>query len=111
TGTTAGLAVLAPGLVALAVGLLVARAVTAVAARAAGEALRNGWPAGALTAIHLARRPGVDRLCALLVVTIAMLGTAVLAWDAGNRAGRLRAEQELRADRVLTVRAANRAHL
>jgi hypothetical protein len=110
-GTASGLALVAPGLAALAVALVVARLTTRLAAQAGGEALRVGRPVLALTAIYLARRPGVPRLCALLIVAVALLGTSVLTWDAGTRAARLRASQELGADRVLIVQAENRSHL
>ncbi|MFC5004284.1 FtsX-like permease family protein [Dactylosporangium cerinum] len=111
SGDTAGLALLAPGLAALACALVASRAITAVAGRLVEGALRHGRPARALTAIYLARRPGVHRLAALMIVTVALLGTSFLTWDAGQRAGRTRAELEVGADRVLTVRAENRLAL
>jgi hypothetical protein len=110
-GAASGLALVAPGLVALAVALVVARLTTRLATTAGTEALRSGRPVVALTAIYLARRPGVPRLCALLVVAVALLGTSVLTWDAGTRAAELRAGLELGAQRVLTVQADNRSHL
>lgn len=111
SGDTAGLALLAPGLAALACALVASRAITAVAGRLVEGALRHGRPARALTAIYLARRPGVHRLAALMIVTVALLGTSYVTWSAGVRAGHIRAEQEVGADRVLTVRAENRLAL
>ncbi|MDG6106018.1 FtsX-like permease family protein [Dactylosporangium aurantiacum] len=111
SGDAAGLALLAPGLAALAGALVASRAITAVAGRLVEGALRHGRPARALTAIYLARRPGVHRLAALMIVTVALLGTSYVTWDAGKRAGHTRAELEVGADRVLTVRAENRLAL
>ena len=107
----AGLALLAPGLAALACALVASRLIAAVAGRLVEGALRHGRPARALTAIYLARRPGVHRLAALMIVTVALLGTSYVTWDAGVTAGRNRAELEVGADRVLTVRAENRLAL
>jgi hypothetical protein len=103
TGQDAGLAVLAPGLVAFAAGLVVARLLVPVAARSAARALRAGRVRGALTATYLARRPGLERLFALLAIAVAVLGYAALAWDTSAAARHERAAQELGADRVLTV--------
>ncbi|WP_432835906.1 FtsX-like permease family protein [Dactylosporangium sp. CA-092794] len=110
-GDTAGLALLAPGLAALAFALVAARLITFTAARMVEGALRHGRPARALTAIYLARRPGVHRLAALMIVTVALLSTSALTWSAGRAEGRARAELEVGADRVLTVRADNRLAL
>jgi hypothetical protein len=111
TGDSAGLALLAPGLAALAFALVAARVVTLLAGRAVPGALRAGRAGVALTAISLARRPGVHRLCALLIVTVALSGTAGLAWAAGTHAAAVRADLDVGADRVLTVRADNRSAL
>src|SRR6185369_10365173 len=110
-GDAAGLALLAPGLAALAFALVAARLITFTAGRAVEGALRHGHPGRALTAIYLARRPGVHRLAALMIVTVALLCTSALTWSAGRDAGRTRAELETGADRVLTVRAENRLAL
>ncbi|MGI5244843.1 FtsX-like permease family protein [Dactylosporangium sp. CA-139066] len=110
-GDAAGLALLAPGLAALAFALVAARLITFTASRAVEGALRHGHPARALTAIYLARRPGVHRLAALMIVTVALLCTSALTWSAGRDAGRARAELEVGADRVLSVRAENRLAL
>ncbi|WP_238008174.1 FtsX-like permease family protein [Dactylosporangium sp. AC04546] len=110
-GDVAGLALLAPGLAALAFALVAARLITYGAGRLVEGALRHGRPARALSAIYLARRPGVHRLAALIIVTVALLCTSFLTWNAGQEAGRHRAELEVGADRVLTVRAENRLAL
>jgi putative ABC transport system permease protein len=108
TADAAGLALLAPGLAALAIALLAARVFTGGASRLVLSALRNGRAGVALTAIYLARRPGIHRLCALLIVTVALLGTSGLAWNSGRQQANLRAEVEVGADRVVHVRADNR---
>ncbi|HTJ35538.1 MAG TPA: ABC transporter permease [Dactylosporangium sp.] len=110
-GDAAGLALLAPGLAALAFALVAARLITFTAGRAVEGALRHGHPARALTAIYLARRPGVHRLAALMIVTVALLCTSALTWNSGRDAGHARAQLEVGADRVLTVRAENRLAL
>ncbi|WP_433614005.1 FtsX-like permease family protein [Dactylosporangium sp. CA-139114] len=110
-GDAAGLALLAPGLAALAFALVAARLITFAAGRAVEGALRHGHPARALTAIYLARRPGVHRLAALMIATVALLTTSALTWNAGRTDGQTRAELEIGADRVLTVRAENRLAL
>ncbi|MEV6931999.1 FtsX-like permease family protein [Dactylosporangium sp. NPDC051485] len=111
SGDAAGLALLAPGLAALAFALVAARLVTFAAGRLVEGALRHGRAARALTAIYLARRPGVHRLAALMIVTVALLCTSALTWSAGRTDGRTRAEMEVGADRVLTVRAESRLAL
>ncbi|MER7003969.1 ABC transporter permease [Dactylosporangium sp. NPDC000555] len=111
SGDAAGLALLAPGLAALAFALVAARLITFTAGRLVEGALRHGRAARALTAIYLARRPGVHRLAALMIVTVALLCTSALTWGTGRAEGRARAELEVGADRVLTVRAENRLAL
>jgi hypothetical protein len=108
TADVAGLALLAPGLAALAIALLAARVFTGGAGQLVPSALRSGRAGVALTGIYLARRPGIHRLCALLIVTVALLGTSGLAWNSGRQQAGLRAEVEVGADRVVHVRADNR---
>ncbi|WP_432986518.1 FtsX-like permease family protein [Dactylosporangium sp. CA-233914] len=111
SGDAAGLALLAPGLAALAFALVAARVITFTAARMVEDALRHGRPARALTAIYLARRPGVHRLAALMIATVALLCTSALTWSDGRGEGQTRAQLEVGADRVLSVRAENRLAL
>ncbi|MFD0584929.1 FtsX-like permease family protein [Dactylosporangium darangshiense] len=111
SGDAAGLALLAPGLAALAFALVAARLITFTAGRMVEGALRHGRPARALSAIYLARRPGVHRLAALMIVTVALLCTSALTWNHGRNEGRARAELEVGTDRVLSVRAENRLAL
>jgi FtsX-like permease family protein len=105
------LALLTPALLALAVGVLLARVLVPVAARVAARALRAGRLGTALTATELARRPAVPRLVAVLTAAVALFGTAVAAADTSGRAGRERAAAEIGADRVLVVEAGSRRQL
>jgi hypothetical protein len=98
------LALLAPGLVALAVALLSARALPWLAARIGASAVRAGRPGTALTALHLARRPGTHRVFAVLSVAVAILAIDAVYWQTATQAWARRAAHELGAPRVLTVR-------
>ncbi|GIF48752.1 FtsX-like permease family protein [Asanoa ferruginea] len=108
---TTGLALLAPALVAVLVALAAARLLTPLAGRVGRSALRSGRVPAALGAIQLARRPGTHRVFALLVIAVALLGTAVGGWSAATDSRVERARHELGADRVVTVQARSRAQL
>jgi putative ABC transport system permease protein len=110
-GEVAGLVVLAPGLVALAAGLAAARLLVPVAARAVGGQLRAGRLRGVLTATYLARRSGLDRVFALVVIAATLAGYAACAWDTEREARAQRTAQQVGADRVLTVLADTRTAL
>jgi hypothetical protein len=105
------LALLAPALLAFALGVVLARLLVPVAARVGRRALRAGRIGTAVTAIELARRPSVPQLTALLTAAVALLGTALAAADTTGRAGRERAAAEVGADRVLVVSAPSRSQL
>jgi hypothetical protein len=111
SGTTSGLAPAAPAMVALAVALLLARLLTRIADRGGGAAVRSGRLRLGLTAVQMSRRPGTDRLFALVVVTVAMFTTALGGWFADREHRTARSGAELGAPRVLTVLAANRTIL
>ncbi|WP_426504766.1 FtsX-like permease family protein [Dactylosporangium sp. McL0621] len=106
-----GLAVVAPALLALAAAALLARLVTALAGRAGRAALRAGRVPWALAALQYHRRPGIDRIFALVAVAVALLGLAGGDLLAGRDARADRTAVELGAERVLTVRAANQTTL
>ncbi|GAA4675631.1 FtsX-like permease family protein [Phytohabitans rumicis] len=110
-GEASGLVLVAPALIALAVGLVAARAIAPLAVRVGHRALRAGRLPLAMAATHLARRPGTHRVFALLAVAVALLATAVSGWSVGAGARAERAAHEVGADRVLTVQARSRAHL
>jgi hypothetical protein len=106
-----GLATAAPVLVALAAGLLAARAVPVVAA-AMAPALLAGRRLGAwLVAVNLARRSGHSPVLALLTVAVSVLLAGVLNWDVSTASRGDRAAFEVGADRVLSVEAPSRAAL
>jgi putative ABC transport system permease protein len=106
-----GLALAAPALVALAVALLLARLLARVADRGGGVAVRAGRLRLGLTAVQVSRRPGVDRVFALVVVAVAMFATALGGWRADGEHRSVRSASELGAQRVLTVQADNRTVL
>ena len=88
-----------------------ARALPAISARTGTAALRAGRPGLGLAALHLARRPGTNRIFAVLAVSVAVFTTVVLFEQTATTAWQARAEQELGAARVLDVRATSSAHL
>ncbi|MDG4823014.1 hypothetical protein O7635_14260 [Asanoa sp. WMMD1127] len=105
------LALLAPALLALALGVVLARVVPPVAAQVARRALRAGRLGLAFTATELARRPAVPRLTALLTAAVTLFCVAVTTSDTSHRSGQERAATEVGADRVLMVTAPSRAKL
>ncbi|HEY6596199.1 MAG TPA: FtsX-like permease family protein [Asanoa sp.] len=105
------LALLSPALLALALGVVLARLLVPLAARVGRQALRAGRIGAAVTAIELARRPSVPQLTALLTTAVALLGTALATADTTSRADRDRAAAEVGADRVLIVTAPSRSQL
>ncbi len=80
TGRNLGLGPLAGGLVALAVALLLARLIGLAVAGIGASALRNGRLRFALGALQVTRRPGMDRVFALLMVAVAVLCTTAVDW-------------------------------
>jgi len=104
-GVASGFGVAAPGLVALAVGLLLARLLRTSADRAGGFAVRAGRLRAGLTAVQISRQPGADRAFAFIVVAIALLALTLGGLAAGRAERADRAAVELGAPRVLTVAA------
>ncbi|WIM94968.1 ABC transporter permease [Actinoplanes oblitus] len=101
----------APALVALAVGLLAARLLGRVAARAGRAALRGGRLRLGLSALQLSRSAGAERLFALVVVGVAGFLTAAGGQWAEGAARTERSTADLGAVRVLTVPGTNRTAL
>ena len=106
-----GLALAAPGLVALAVALLVARLLAQVADRGGGLAMRTGHLRLGLTSVQVSRQPGSDRVFAFVVVAVALFATTLGLTLGDNRARTDRSEAELGAERVLSVQTPTRATL
>src|SRR6266511_2558710 len=98
-----GVALLTPALVALATGLIAARALVPVAAAVGRRLLARGRVGHGLALLSLGRRPGVHRAIVLVTVGLAMLGSAIGAWTLAAAARAERADRTLGAARVLTV--------
>ncbi len=96
-------ALLAPGLLAIAGGLLLAQATIPTAGPLARLALRRGRLPWALAGLQIARRPALRRLIAIVTVACALLVFAVDAWAVAERNRTTRAEVEAGAAVVLTV--------
>jgi putative ABC transport system permease protein len=110
-GTLLGLGVLVPALVILALALVWARALAPLAGLYGVRALRRGRTATALAALHLARRPGAQRLLVVLVAAVAMLGFAAAAVDVATQSRAVRAQVGTGASRVLSVAPVTRDQL
>jgi putative ABC transport system permease protein len=106
-----GIGLLAPLLLALAVGVLTARLVPLAAGRIGRRTLRVGRLGAGLAALHLARRPGTAPVLGLIVVVVATLVTTALAWSVAATSYEQRATAEVGAPRVLTVRASTPGQL
>jgi putative ABC transport system permease protein len=106
-GDPSVLTLLAPGLVALAIGLLAARALPWLAARVGAGALRAGRVGPALGALHIARRPGAHRVFAVVSVAVSVLATALIFGYTATTAWSDRAVQELGSQRVDSVTTPN----
>lgn len=105
------LALLAPALLAYAVGTLAARVLPVWSARRTPRAVGRGRVVRSLALAQLGRRPGPRRLLTIGVVAIALLVFGATAWDVGARNRQLRAEEELGAPVVYTVDAGTPARL
>ena len=71
-------ALAAPALLGLAVALVVGRTVPLIAARRGAAAMAAARPGTALAALHLARRPGLERVFVIVVVAVSVLSTTLL---------------------------------
>jgi putative ABC transport system permease protein len=110
-GELTGVGVLAPAFVVLALALLAARALLPLVTRYASRALAAGRPGPALAAFQLSRRPGAQRLFALLVATVAVAGYAASAVDVAARGRTTEAYLGVGADRVVSVQPVFRSRL
>jgi putative ABC transport system permease protein len=98
-----GVGLLAPGLVGLALALVAGWAAVPLAAQVAGRALRAGRLRTALTALAIARRPGLSRLFSLAAAAAALAVVALTQADTAARHHRQLAAMELGAPQVWTV--------
>ncbi|WP_238008169.1 FtsX-like permease family protein [Dactylosporangium sp. AC04546] len=101
------LALLAPPLLAVVVGVGAARVLSLWSAARLRIARRRGRIVSLLAAAQLARRPGGQRLVVVVTVAVALLSFAATAWDVAATARRATAEETVGAQRVLTVNAAH----
>jgi putative ABC transport system permease protein len=105
--SSTGLVTVAPSLVALAIALLCTRLLLAMCRRIGAAAMRTGRIRTAIGTLQVTRRPGIDRVFVLLALSVALLATAAMGWQAGSVARADRAPIELGASRVLTVQASS----
>ncbi|MBU2666418.1 hypothetical protein KOI35_23210 [Actinoplanes bogorensis] len=110
-GSLTGVGLFAPAFVILALALLAARALLPLVTRYATRALEAGRLGTALAGFQLSRRPGAQRLFALLVATVAVAGYATCAVDAAARGRTVQAGLGVGADRVLEVEPVFRGQL
>jgi putative ABC transport system permease protein len=103
SGESGPVALLAPGLLAIAGGLLLSQAAIPTAGPLSRRALRRGRVAPALAGVQVARRPALRRLIAIVTVACALLVFAVDAWAVSDRNRTTRAGVEAGAPVVLTV--------
>jgi putative ABC transport system permease protein len=110
-GSLTGLGMFAPALLILAFALLAARLLLPVVTRWAARALRRGRPGTALAGFQLSRRPGAERLFALLVATVGVAGYAAGGVDTAARGREVEAVLGTGAARVLDVEPVYRQQL
>jgi hypothetical protein len=110
-GRPSPVALLAPGMVAVAGGLLAARVLVRVARRRADLATARGRAQGLVGWAAVARRPGTARIASVLAVAACLLLVGVQAWTVAERNRSERAAVETAAAVVLQVRAAGPAEL
>nr|WP_296070124.1 FtsX-like permease family protein [uncultured Actinoplanes sp.] len=110
-GTLTGVGLLAPAFLMLALALLAARALLPAVTRYAGRALDGGRLGIALAGFQLSRRPGAQRLFALIVATVAVAGYAAAAIDVAARGRAVSSGLGVGAARVLDIQRAYRSQL
>lgn len=108
-GLRGSTALAGPALIAVLVGLLLAHATAPVAARSGRRALRHGHLRTGLALLDAARNPAARRTIAMLTVAVALLVFSADAVSVAARNRQLAAEQDVGADRVLTVAGADLA--
>lgn len=101
------LAVLTPGLIALALGLVLSRVVDGTARAAGRRALWRGRLGLGLAGLQAARRPGMRRVVALVCVATALVVSAADQWRVASRNRSARASVQVGAPVVLTAQASS----
>ncbi|HTJ39972.1 MAG TPA: FtsX-like permease family protein [Dactylosporangium sp.] len=104
---TSPLALLAPPLLAMVLGIAAARLLGLWSTARLRIARRRGRIVPLLSAAQLSRRPGGQRLVVVVTVAVALLSFAATAWDVAARARADAAEDAVGAQRVYTVNAAH----
>jgi putative ABC transport system permease protein len=110
-GRPSPVALLAPGMVAVAGGLLAGRLLVRVARARAVGALDRGRAAAAAGWAGVARRPGTARIASVLAVATCLLLVGVESWTVAERNRVQRSAAETGAEVVLHVRAPDAAAL
>ncbi|MFI7490927.1 FtsX-like permease family protein [Micromonospora echinaurantiaca] len=110
-GAPSGLALLAPVVGALAVGVLLARLAMTVGAAVGARLLAGGRNAAGLALVQVARQPRFRPLIALLTVVVAMLAFTAATRELATAAYADRATVDVGAARVVGVDALSRKHL
>ncbi|MGS2615767.1 FtsX-like permease family protein [Micromonospora sp. LZ34] len=110
-GPPTGLALLAPVVGALAVGVLLARLAMTVGAAVGARLLARGRTAVGLALVQVARQPRFRSLIALLTVVVAMLAFTAATRQLAAAAYADRATVDVGAPRVIGVDALSRGHL
>jgi len=110
-GDLNGVGRLAPAFIVLALALLAARALMPLVTGYATRALGAGRLGPALAAFQLSRRPGAQRLFALLVATVAVAAYGACAVDVATRGRAVQAGLGTGAARVLTIDPIHRSQL
>jgi putative ABC transport system permease protein len=108
---TSTVSLLAPSLIAILAGLLLSRALLALARLAGRRALWRGRLAIALAALQAARRPGFRRVVTLVCVAVALLVSSVDQWSVSGENRQARAAATVGAAVVLEVNAPSAAAL
>jgi putative ABC transport system permease protein len=108
---TSTVSLLAPSLIAILAGLLLSRALLALARLAGRRALWRGRLALALAALQAARRPGFRRVVTLVCVAVALLVSSVDQWSVSGENRQARAAATVGAAVVLEVNAPSAAAL
>jgi putative ABC transport system permease protein len=98
-------AMLAPGMIAVAGGLLAARVLVRVARRRVAASTARGRTPGLVGWAGIARRPGTARIASVLAVATCLLLVGVQAWTVAERNRSERASAETGAAVVLGARA------